>query len=341
MLNKRLEGRDEEILDPRIPIIDAHHHLHVYDRPVVSYMMDEFLEDAGAGHNVVASVYVELSSMFRQDGPEHLKPLGEVEFANGVAAASASGRYGKCRVAAAIVGNADLRHGARVGELLDRCMNAAPDRFRGIRQVTLEHTDDSYDRYLTNPPPKRVMQSPGFREGFRELAARGLTFDAAVFHHQLDAICALAGDFGETTIVLNHMGLAMAMELSAADRVGVFLDWKKRLGQVAKFPNVVCKVGGLGMPSWGFGFEVEPRVLGYRDLASAWQPYVETAIELFGASRCLMESNYPADARSAGYVPLWNALKYIVRSCTDAEKADLFHGTAGRVYRIDLESLSP
>ena len=64
--------------------------------------------------------------------------------------------------------------------------------------------------------------------------------------------------------------------------------------------------------------------------------YVEGPIEAFGANRCMMESDYPPDSRSAGYVPLWNALKHIVRGASPDDKASLFHRTAARVYRLDL-----
>ncbi len=74
----------------------------------------------------------------------------------------------------------------------------------------------------------------------------------------------------------------------------------------------------------------------YRELATAWKPFIETSIEAFGADRCMMESNFPPDGRSCGYVPLWNALKYVVRSSSPEEKSALFNGTAARVYRLEL-----
>src|ERR1700754_3515573 len=94
-------GRDEPILDPDIPIIDSHHHL--FDRPALRYMLDDYLADVRAGHRIGASVYLETQAFARPDGPEVLRPLGEIEFANGVGAMCASGAYGDCRVAAAIV----------------------------------------------------------------------------------------------------------------------------------------------------------------------------------------------------------------------------------------------
>lgn len=336
---KRLEGRDEEILEPELAIVDAHHHL--FDRPALRYMLGDYLADAAAGHKIVASVYVETQAMARSHGPELLRPLGEVEFANGVGAMADSGTYGSCRVGAGIVGYADLRFGESIGELLDRCMATAPERFRGIRQITIEDPSEVSYKYMTHRPPAGVMQHPGFLPGFAQLARRGLTFDAAVFDHQLADVARLAGAFPDTPIVLNHLGMAMGMEMDAPQRAEVFRRWRDALRELARHQNVVMKVGGLGMPFWGLGFEHRADTITSVELADAWRPYVETGIEAFGAQRCMMESNFPPDGRSCGFVPLWNALKRITRGCSEAEKAALFHGTAMRVYRIEIPSPDP
>src|SRR5260370_21976391 len=78
----------EAILEPNLPIVDPHHHL--WDRPGWRYLLEEFLADVNSGHRIVATVFVQCRSMYRRDGPEELRPLGETEFVNGVAAMSAS-----------------------------------------------------------------------------------------------------------------------------------------------------------------------------------------------------------------------------------------------------------
>src|SRR3989442_7116032 len=107
----------EAPLEPGLPICDPHHHL--WDlrsgRVAERYLLDEVLEDAGAGHNVVSTVFIECGAMFKTDGPEALRPVGETEFVNGIAAMSASGLYGKTRIAAGIIGTASLRMGSAVG----------------------------------------------------------------------------------------------------------------------------------------------------------------------------------------------------------------------------------
>ena len=146
----------------------------------------------------------------------------------------------------------------------------------------------------------------------------------------------LADAFPDTTIVLGHSGHMQAMGLDAKARDELFKSVRTTLFDLARRPNIVAKVGGLGLPFWGFGFEDRTDPIGYLELAATWRPYVETAIEAFGADRCMMESNYPPDGRSAGYVPLWNALKHIVRGASPDEKSALFSGTAARVYRLEL-----
>ena len=126
-----LARRKEPILEPGLPIIDPHHHL--WQRPGWRYLPDDLLADTGSGHNIVATVYMEASSMYRVRGPEEMRPVGEVEFANGVAAMCDSGVFGKTRVAAGIVGHADMRLGSRAEPILTALMRAGGDRFRGIR----------------------------------------------------------------------------------------------------------------------------------------------------------------------------------------------------------------
>jgi hypothetical protein len=106
----------EDILEPDLPICDPHHHL--WDHPGRRYLIDELLADTGSGHNVRSTVFVECMSMYRADGPAAMRPVGETEFVNGVAAMSRSGRYGPTRVAAGIVSFADLTLGEDVGPVL-------------------------------------------------------------------------------------------------------------------------------------------------------------------------------------------------------------------------------
>lgn len=330
--NKLKEGRAEAIVDPDLEIIDTHHHL--FDRPHLRYMLEDYLEDASAGHRIVGTVYEETQAFARPDGPEELRPVGEVEFANGVAAVMRSGVYGPCRVAAAIVGYADMTLGDRVAKTLDACLAVAPERHRGIRQIAISHPDEKVLRFLTHRPPTDLLKNENFRAAYRHLGPRKLAFDAAVLHIHLPEVAQLADDFPDTDIVLVHMGLAAGVAVGPEGRDALFQDWRSRMQDLARRPNVYCKVGGLGTSYWGFGFNERTEPVGSPELAATWGPWVEAAIEAFGPGRCMMESNFPNDGRSCGFVPLWNALKTIVRGYSAGEKAALFRGTAQRVYRI-------
>src|SRR5712671_485968 len=171
-----LDQRREEIIEPDLPIVDPHHHL--VDRPETGrYLLPQLLADIGTGHNITATVYLEWLSMYRADGPAELRPVGEIEFANGVAAMSASGTYGKPRICAGIVGYADLALGAPVEKVLEAMIAAGGGRFRGIRFITATHPDQAAWGSLVNRPAGLLMDQR-VREGFARLAPLGLGFDA-------------------------------------------------------------------------------------------------------------------------------------------------------------------
>ena len=123
-----------------------------------------------------------MMSMYRADGPAPMRPVGETEFVGGVAAMSRSGRYGPTRVAAGIVSFADLTLGEGVGPVLDAHIAASP-RFRGIRHAAGWDASDQVRNSHTNPP--QGLYVTGLSRGFAELARRGLSFDAWLYHPQL------------------------------------------------------------------------------------------------------------------------------------------------------------
>jgi predicted TIM-barrel fold metal-dependent hydrolase len=227
----------EPILDPDQAIIDPHHHL--WDgSPVVpesgTYLFEQLLEDLGSGHRIEATVFVEAHSMYRADGPQHLKPVGEIEFANGVAAMSASGRYGRHRVCAGLVGYADL---LRIGLYASRL-------------------EESY------------------------------------------------------------------------------AAWRRAIERLARCPNVVMKLGGLGMRFLGL-LRRDAGGDSSAYLAAQWRAFIEPCIEAFSPQRCMFESNFPVDRLTCSYAVLWNAFKRIAAGYSPAERAALFEGTAARVYRLE------
>jgi predicted TIM-barrel fold metal-dependent hydrolase len=328
--NDWLARHKEDILEPDLPIIDPHHHL--WDRASWRYLLDDLLADANSGHNVVATVFVQARAMLRVDGPDEMKPVGEVEFVNGVAAMTASGIYGKVRACAGIVGNADLMLGARVEAVLAALDRAGGGRFRGIRHITA-WDDDPLVRNPGNPAVPGMMTDPKFREGLKTLARLGHTFDCWVYHPQLDDVAALADAVPDAKIVLNHCGGPVA--INAYRRDEVFPVWKRSIEALARRPNVYVKLGGLGMRIGGFGWEQRPDPPSSQTCAEGWRPYIETCIAAFGTNRGMFESNFPVDKGSYSYWVFWNACKLLAKGASAAEKADLFYNTAKNVYRLE------
>ena len=332
-----LAKRREAALEPDLPIVDPHHHL--IDRPESgTYLLPDLLKDISeGGHNVVATVYLEWLSMYRADGPAEMRPVGEIEFANGVAAMSASGGYGKPRVCAGIVGHADLPLGARVREVLEAMIVAGGGRFRGIRFIASVHPDQT-QWGATAMRPEGLLVDKKVREGFAQLAPLGLSFDAWVYHTQLADVIDLARAFPGTRICLDHCGGPAGVGRFAGRREEVFPEWKASIQEIAKCENVVVKLGGLAMCLLGYDFHLRERPPSSEELAAAWRPYVETCIEAFGPRRAMFESNFPPDNGQCSYQVIINAFKRIASPLSEAEKTALFSQTATDVYRLELPS---
>ena len=322
----------EDVLEPDLPICDPHHHL--WDYPGRRYLLDELLADIGSGHNVVSTVFMECGSMYRADGAEAMRPVGETEFVNGIAAMSASGGYGASRVCAAVVGYADLNLGAAVGDVLD-AHAAASQRFRGIRHAAGWDASDEVRNSHTNPTPG-MLATARFREGFAELGKRDMTFDAWLYHTQIPELTALAQAFPDQPIVFDHFGGPLGIGPYAGKRAEIFAAWREAVADLAHCPNVVAKLGGLVMAINGFGFHKNERPATSGELVAATGDYYRHMIDCFGAERCMFESNFPVDKVSCSYRVLWNAFKKLAANFSATEKASLFHDTATRAYNVAL-----
>ena len=323
----------EPILEPALPIIDAHHHL--WDRPGFRYMVDDLLADCATGHNIVATLFMQCQVMYRADGPAAMKPVGEVEFVNGMAAIGAARQYGPTQICAAIIGHANLSLGAAVRAVLEAEIQAGNGRFRGIRHLSAWDADAS----LLNPrsaPLPDLMMTAAFREGFAALAPLGLSYDAFVFHPQLPEVLDLARSFPQTRIILNHVGTPVGAGRHAGRRDAIFPGWQRDVRAIAACPNVTVKLGGLAMRTVGFDFPDQPDPPTSEQAAAAWRPYIETCIEAFGPARCMFESNFPVDKGGVSYPVCWNAFKRLASGASATEKAALFSGTAARVYNVPL-----
>jgi predicted TIM-barrel fold metal-dependent hydrolase len=321
----------EEPLKPDLPIIDPHHHL--WDNPASRYLLDEVLGDTGSGHRVVATVFVECTSMYRADGPAAMRPVGETEFVNGIAAQSASGNYGPTRIAAGIVSFADLTLGAAVEPVLHAHIAAAPQRFRGIRHAAGFDPSPDVRNSHTNPPAD-LYDLKSFREGVAKLTELKLSFEAWQYHPQLPQVTRLAQAFPATTIILNHCGGIIGIGPYEGKRAEIFQQWKVDIAELAKCNNVVVKLGGINMPLNGFGWHRRAKPPTSDELVAATRDYYLHLIDRFGPSRCMFESNFPVDRTSCSYLVLWNAFKKIAAPFSADEQAWMFHRTAATAYRL-------
>ncbi len=319
----------EDIIEPDRRIIDPHHHL--WHRFGMDYLVEDLWGDTQSGHNVEKTVFVECGAEYREDGPEHLRVLGETEFV--VEQAKASREDESKATIAGIVGRADLTMGADVKEVLEAHLQLGEGLFRGIRHAG------------ARDPHPEVLRIPGraieglylrddFREGMKVLGDMGLTYDTWHYHHQNQDFASLARAVPGTTMILDHFGTPLGVGPYADKREEIFEQWKQDIAEIAACENVIAKLGGLAMPDNGFGWDHRDTPPTSDEFVEAQSRYYLHAIECFGPERCMFESNFPVDKWSLSYHVLYNGLKKIVKDFPEDDKYHMFYGTAARVYRL-------
>ena len=333
--NDWLALTEEPTLEPEMPICDAHHHFWDFRRervPYHRYLLHELMADVNSGHNVRSTVFIEARSMYRPGGPEELRPVGEVEFVQGLAAASASGIYGPARAAAAIIGHANLTLGDDVERVLDALQEASPNRFRGIRHSV------GWDPHpeIENRGFEHQLADQQFLAGARVLARKGLVYENTAFFPQLAEVAEFARAVPDLTIVSNHICGLMRVGPYGDRDDEVIPAWREGVATLAQCPNVVVKLGGVGQPRYGFDWHLRETPIGSEELAEAMAPLMTYCIERFGPDRAMFESNFPPDKVSYSYNVMYNAFKHMTSGYSASERAAMFHDNAARVYSIDV-----
>ncbi len=324
-----LARRVEEAVDPDRPIVDAHHHL--WDRSASTYLADELLRDTTSTHHVVGTVFVECRSKYDRTAPAHLQPVGETAFV----AAQAAAMRGRGTTLGAIVGFADLAHDA-LDEVLDAHEAAGDGLFRGIRHATAWSDDPVVGRAHTDPT-EGLMGTNAFRRGAARLAERGMSFDAWLYHPQLDELVALARTLPELTIIADHLGAPLGVGRWAGRTAEVDEVWRASLTELASCPNVWMKIGGIGMAHYyGTDWASAAAPPSSEQVAAHWQDRVRWCIDTFGPDRCIAESNFPVDRQTLPYPVLWNSLQIMAAPYSDDEQDRLFHDNAVTAYRLDV-----
>ena len=327
----------EPTLEPEIPICDPHHHfwdMRTERIPYQRYLLHELADDVNSGHNVRSTVFVEARAMYRSSGPEEMRPVGEVEFVQGLAAASESDLYGPTRAAASIVGHANLLLGDGVEPVLEALQVASPNRFRGIRHSV---TWDPHPEIEVTSAHRMQGQlaNDDFRAGARVLARMGMSLEAWLYFPQLPELAEFAKAVPDLTIILNHIGGLLRVGPYGNNDDEVLETWRNGIAAVAECPNVNVKLGGIGMPRTGFDWHERDMPIGSEELAESMAPFMNYCIERFGPDRSMFESNFPVDKVSYSYNVMYNAFKRLSKGYSDSERAAMFHDTAVRVYRVE------
>jgi L-fuconolactonase len=352
--NLPVDGSAEPVVEPGLPIVDAHHHLFYARKPAsgafkalppgpwrnfleqntrLRYLIDEFSAEINeAGHNIVATVFLDSRTMYRPDGPEDMRSIGEVEFASGVAAMSASGMFGPTKMCAGIIGDVP-RVEEGMEKVLEAQIQAGGGRYRSL------HFNANYDDdpQLLKLAPPGILLDKHFRAGYKSLERLGLAFDVNLFEPQLPDLIDLARAFPGTQIIVNHTCWIPGIGGYTGRREERFPVWLKNMKELGQCPNVAVKLGGLSSyPFSGFKvFKATPRATS-EAIAEEWKPTIEGCIEAFGADRCMFESDAPGHNSTCSYRVLWNAFKQIVAGASNNEKIALFSGTAARIYRLNI-----
>ena len=325
----------EAPIRPELPVIDAHHHFWGDGPAALAYgralPQDMAAMMAASGHRITATVFIECRMGYRVDGPEALRCVGETETVDAALRAADARGPGAIRLGAAIMGFAELLAGDSVAGVLEAHVAASPDRFRGIRYVTSSDPDEPY----VGTEHQGALAAPALRDALGWLERMGLIFETWCLHTQIDRILSLADAFPGLTLVVDHLATPIRIGRYAQRRQDALAEWEAGIAAAAKRPNIILKLGGLGMAVAGYGWDRRDTPPCSRELADAYRPYVRHAVEAFSPARCMFESNFPVDGVSYGYGTLWNAFKRLTGDMSAAEQDALFRATAARVYRID------
>ena len=329
-----LDQVQEEALEPERDIVDPHHHLW-HDFGVGQYLLEDLRRDTGAGHGVRKTMFMECSAEYDKDAPEHLRSVGETRFVAQVARQSREGASTGLPPIAGLVAHSDLRLPEdQLREALATHVEAGEGLFRGIRHA-LSCPPDNVELMIGGNGTPGMAYDPDFQRGVRLLGQLGYTYDSWHYHTQMDEFLAVAKAAPDTTMILDHFATPIGVGRFAGQREQIFSQWQADMRTLAACPNVHLKLGGLAMPDNGWGWHERDCPPTSDEFVQAQRDWYLHAIDCFGTERCMFESNFPVDRFSLSYNVYWNGVKKIVHDFSEADKSNLFSGTATRVYSLD------
>jgi L-fuconolactonase len=311
----------EQVIEPQLPICDAHIHLRRLQSK--QYLSADFLKDAGHGHNIRRSVVIQSRENYKVGQGGGMTPIEETEFVMKDACTIES-RIG---VATGFIGYADLTMGDAVASVLESQIALGRGRFRGIRFSRRPGTIEGHDA-------KSVLSETDFLKGLAKLQDYGLTYELVVRPNQFEELAELAKKFPDTPMIVNHIGWMFNFGHGKKLNEEQIQEWENSILKLVHCNNIYIKLGGLGGSDAGFGWSNKAIPPGSAELASQIAPYYLYCIEKFGVKRCMFESNFPVDKESYSYLVLWNAFKRITKAFSYAERFALFYDTAAQVYHL-------
>lgn len=237
----------------------------------------------------------------------------------------------------AIVAEARLSDLDTLESLLDAHAKASP-LFKGVRDMLACHSDKGVMDFAHD---RSQNFSERFKKGYAILGARGLTYDAFLYAHQLKDFISLVTEIPSTKVVLDHVGTPIGVAglhggqgASQAERDKIKEDWYADLSALAEVPHVKMKLSGLMMPVLGYQFEKRDQEPSVDEVVDAIGPHIEFALRTFGVDRCMFASNFPMDKASLSYETLYDAYFKIVEGYSDADKEKLFRTNALGFYGV-------
>lgn len=301
--------------EPRLAIVDSHVHLWDLTRirypwltpplpvgitgdvsPIArNYLLDDYLADASA-----------------PDAPGRVTKIVHVEAGADPADALDETRWLQSTAdqrgfPQAIIAHAELEKPNAAALLAE---HAAHRNVRGIRQIINWHPDPA-----KTYTPRDLLADESWHAGFAQLARYGLSFDLQIYPAQMPAVARLAARHPDIPLILNHAGMPVDKDAAGIEA------WRAGLRALAARPNVSVKVSGLAMLDWQWSRE-------------SLRPFVLETLDIFGADRVMIASNFPVDRLFGSFASFYGAYDSLLGGASPQERAQLFARNAERIYRI-------
>ncbi|HEX8754759.1 MAG TPA: amidohydrolase family protein [Steroidobacteraceae bacterium] len=301
--------------EPLLAIVDSHMHLWDLTRirypwltpplpvgitgdvsPIArNYLLDDYLADASA-----AEAPARITKIVHVEAGAHpADALAETRWLQSVADQRGFPQ--------AIIAHAELEKPTAAALLAG---HAAHRNVRGIRQIINWHPDPA-----KTYTPRDLLTDDAWHGGFAQLARHGLSFDLQIYPAQMPAAARLAARHPDIPLILNHTGMPVDKDAAGIEA------WRAGMRSLAARPNVSVKVSGLAMLDWQWSRE-------------SLRPFVLETLDIFGADRVMIASNFPVDRLFGSFASFYGAYRSLLGGASREERAKLFARNAERIYRI-------